>query len=156
VNLEIRIAAHRDVHESMKVSLEAFESVRSVYRPNHEAMRRQKDRKMQGTRLVADLDGRTVGTLQFSEHKDHLHIMDLGVLPDFQRKGIGTRLVQWVCESAPRLGFGKIRADTIEETGNVEFFKRLGFVPVERRTAEWCESERFDAVHEVVLERCIE
>ncbi|MCX5648851.1 MAG: N-acetyltransferase [Planctomycetota bacterium] len=57
-------------------------------------------------------------------------IRSLAVAEEFQRKGIGGRLIEACLAEARRLGIQRVFA----LTNNPAFFKRLGFVPVAKET----------------------
>ena len=57
-------------------------------------------------------------------------IRSLAVAEEFQRKGIGGRLIEACLAEARRLGINRVFA----LTSNPAFFKRLGFVPVAKET----------------------
>jgi ribosomal protein S18 acetylase RimI-like enzyme len=49
---------------------------------------------------IIELDGNPIGTLEVLEHADHLFIGEFYILPEFQRRGIGTRLLREVLANA--------------------------------------------------------
>ena len=81
--------------------------------------------------LVAEEDGVVVGHIMFSPvtlscHTD-LKVMGLGpmaVLPEHQRKGIGSALVKAGLEKCKALGFGAAIV-----LGHTQFYPRFGFSP---------------------------
>lgn len=81
--------------------------------------------------LVADDQGAIVGHILFSPvlltgHPDR-KIMGLGpmaVLPEHQRKGVGSALVAAGLEACEKLGYGAVVV-----LGDPEFYRRFGFVP---------------------------
>ena len=81
--------------------------------------------------LVAEVDGKVVGHILFSpvsltEHA-YLNLMGLApmaVVPDYQRKGIGSALVRQGLTSCKELG---CRAVVV--VGHPEYYPRFGFVP---------------------------
>lgn len=81
--------------------------------------------------IVAEEDGEIVGYIMFSpvtlsDHAD-LKIMGLGpvaVLPERQRRGIGSSLVTEGLKKCKELGFGSCVV-----LGHREFYPRFGFIP---------------------------
>jgi predicted N-acetyltransferase YhbS len=149
----VRLANADDAADVAEAGEAAFATVRSVYRPTREAVARQAERANEGTRLVAEIGGRVVGTVQFDLHDEHIHLMGLAVRPEFRRRGVARRLIEWVTAHAPSLSRDVVALDTIRETGNVPVFERLGFRVVGETVARWCESDRFAELHDVKMER---
>jgi len=151
--ITIREANGTDTAGVATVVEAAFAPLASVYHPVGEAATRQAERAKEGTRLVAEVDGRIVGTVQYAVHREHVHVVGLAVHPEAQRMGIGRALIVWIASLAPSLGRDVVRLDTIRETGNVEIFERLGFRTVRESIATWCASDDHSEVHEVMMER---
>ena len=152
-DVSIRRATPEDAAVVERLSMAAFGRWRSVYRPVGEAAARQAERAREGTRLVARIDDRIVGTVQYAVHAAHVHLLGLAVDPAQQRCGIARRLVESVVARTPDLDRDVVALDTIAETGNVEIFRRMGFAVVDEYEADWCESDDFGVVHEVLMER---
>ena len=80
--------------------------------------------------LIAEVDGRIVGHIMFSEvtiqtNKVPFEILSLApmaVLPRFQRQGIGSALVEAGIEECRKLGYSSIVV-----LGHPEFYPRFGF-----------------------------
>ncbi len=93
--------------------------------------------------LVADIDGSVVGHILFSpvtieSEPSSFAALALGpmsVLPKFQRKGIGSRLVHSGLEECRTLGH-----EIIVLLGHANYYPRFGFVPARARGIE-CEFE---------------
>lgn len=77
--------------------------------------------------LVAKTDGKVIGVCRFVKHPDKNQLQTLYVLPEFQGKGIGTRLWEE----------GKVFFDTTKDTSvhvatyntnAINFYKKLGFL----------------------------
>ena len=96
-----------------------------------EALRR---RELSLVSLVAEVEGRVVGHILFSpvslaEH-DELNLAGLApmaVVPDYQRKGIGSALVRQGLVRCKDLGFCAVVV-----VGHAEYYPRFGFVPADR------------------------
>ena len=80
--------------------------------------------------LVADVDGKVVGHILFSPvtlaNYPNARIMGLGpmaVLPDMQRRGVGSILVREGLERCRALG-----CDAVIVLGHAEYYPRFGFV----------------------------
>ena len=148
-----REASATDTADVDNVFNEAFKPLRSIYRPTGDAIAHQAERAKEGTRLVAEVKGRIVGTVQFVVHKRHVHVIGLAVRPDFQRMGVARRMIEWIVDQTPSLGHNVVALDTIKETGNVPLFERIGFRVVHEQVATWCVSDDYAEVHDVKMER---
>ena len=100
-----------------------------------------------GTCLVADLDGRLVGTItwyrpQTLEHcawyqrTDVAVLGQFGVLPSDQGRGVGTLLISEVEQRARDAGATELALDTAEPARHlIGYYSRRGFRQVE--IAQW-------------------
>ncbi len=95
------------------------------------AIEQLRDRDAVTLSLVAVIDNRVVGHLLFSpatiESPDQawpaVGLAPLSVLPDFQRQGIGTALMNAGLEECRRLGHERVVV-----LGHAEYYPRFGFV----------------------------
>ncbi len=84
--------------------------------------------------LVAVDEGRVVGHIFFSpvtlegEDSAILGLAPMAVLPEAQRRGIGSRLVRAGLEECRRIG-----CDAVVVLGHPEYYPRFGFVPASRK-----------------------
>lgn len=96
-----------------------------------------------GKSFLAEGGGRIVGTVTCYE-SDHTsgspyldrigvgHIGQFGVLPDFQRRGIGRRLIERAESHARRCELDELALDTAESaTHLIEWYERLGYRSIE-------------------------
>lgn len=82
--------------------------------------------------LVAQHHGRVIGTAMFNEvviegeRSKHaaVGLGPIGVMPGFQRRGVGTRLIQTGVELLKRLGHTRVVV-----VGEPKYFEKLGFKP---------------------------
>lgn len=84
--------------------------------------------------LIAEGDREVVGHIMFSpvtlSGSSDLKIMGLApmaVLPKYQRKGIGSALVQTGLDECKKLGFGAVVV-----LGHTSYYPRFGFIPATR------------------------
>jgi len=122
----IREEKESDWPEVFAVNQAAFDTPAEANLVN--ALREQCDPIMS---LVAEEDGTIIGHILFSpvrlSGRPDLRIMGLApmaVLPGYQRKGIGSALVQAGLEKCRALGIGAVVL-----LGHVEYYPRFGFVP---------------------------
>ncbi|MBV1900298.1 MAG: N-acetyltransferase [Kordiimonadaceae bacterium] len=96
--------------------------------------------------LVAELDGRVVGHVLFSnlEEPDRaLSLAPVGVLPEVQNNGIGSKLIQAGLEEAK-----KNKCKVIFVLGEPEYYKRFGFSVEEAKRFSCCYAgDYFMALH---------
>lgn len=96
-------------------------------------------------RLVAKKGELIVGACTVIRNKNNNHLRTLYVLPEFQNRGIGTRLWNKAME------FFDPKKDTIVQVADytqnaIDFYKRLGFVDTGKRTAQESGSFKSGAV----------
>src|SRR5690606_25984042 len=85
--------------------------------------------------LVAELDGKVVGYILLTKIRivnEHGNITSLAlapvaVLPTYQRKGIGGRLIGAAHEKATELGFGSVVL-----LGHEKYYPRFGYEPADK------------------------
>ena len=135
--MQIRKERAEDIEGVRRVNVSAFDTAAEANLVD--ALR---DQAQPTISLVADDHGEIVGHIMFSPvtligHPD-LKIMGLApmaVLPEQQRKGIGTRLVLSGLEECEKLNFGAVVV-----LGYPEYYPRFGFVPSSRYGID-CEYE---------------
>jgi ribosomal protein S18 acetylase RimI-like enzyme len=89
---------------------------------------------------VAECDGKIVGFLTYSSFEGEVFISWLGVLPDYQRKGIGKALVHELEEILITLDINKLKVETLSEKIEYEpyvrtrkFYRKIGFTQTTSR-----------------------
>lgn len=80
--------------------------------------------------LVAEINGKIVGHIMFTEAKINnntvLALAPLSVLPEYQRKGIGTSLIKEGHKIAKELGYGYSVV-----LGSEEYYPKSGYLPAD-------------------------
>lgn len=89
---------------------------------------------------VVELNGESVAAVSSSLHDDHLRVNELVVLPAFQNRGIGSRLLLQEIERARDVGV-PVRLHTFRLNRALKFYERHGFVVTARR-GEYIDLER--------------
>ena len=99
--------------------------------------------------LVADINNRIVGHILFSKIKvignsifETLALAPMAVLPEFQKQGIGSNLINRGMEKAKELGF-----DSIIVLGHKDYYPKFGF----RRASKWNIKCCFEVPDEVFM-----
>ena len=81
--------------------------------------------------LVAEINGKIAGYILFfpvviklenREEKETISLAPVAVLPEFQRKGIGSKLIQEGIKACQQLGY-----DSIMVLGHPEYYLKFGF-----------------------------
>ena len=77
---------------------------------------------------VAEVDGQAVGFALWSEVDGHAHLFEMDVLPEHGRRGIGSALLESVCESAAARGLSAMTLTTLRDVPwNAPFYAARGF-----------------------------
>ena len=75
------------------------------------------------------VDGEPAGRLYIRRTADEVHVLDIALLPEFQRRGIGTALLRELVDEAATAG--KVARVYVERTNPaLALYARLGFEPV--------------------------
>jgi GNAT superfamily N-acetyltransferase len=78
--------------------------------------------------VAVDRNGQLLGFALASVVGGNAHLDELDVLPEQGRRGIGSALVETVCQWARRSGFAAITLTTLSHIPwNAPFYERLGF-----------------------------
>lgn len=75
------------------------------------------------------LDNQPVGRLYSAALADEIRIIDLTILPEFRRQGIGTKLISALLETGKTTG-KPVRIYLETNNSSATLFSRLGFTPV--------------------------
>ena len=99
--------------------------------------------------IVAELDNRIVGHILFSKIKiagdsdyESLALAPMAVIPEFQKKRIGSELIKKGMDKAKELGF-----DSIIVLGHKEYYPKFGF----QRASKWDIKCPFEVPDEVFM-----
>lgn len=155
--LEVRIreATPADADEIAAVCASAVATLREIYRPNQKALAYKQAIAETLTRLVAVLNGRVIGAVEYRLTSDRVHFLSLDVLPDFRRRGVAKQLVAALAGIGKSAGAARLSTYTVTQTGNPAIFERMGFHVIYEEPSELFESDCFDTVTEAYLERPI-
>ncbi|MDH3450647.1 MAG: GNAT family N-acetyltransferase [Gammaproteobacteria bacterium] len=79
-------------------------------------------------------DGRIRGFVVFYPHGDHLHLENVAVDPEYQGRGDGFRLIEFVEQAATNAGYDRVELYTnAKMTENLEFYPGLGYEAFARK-----------------------
>lgn len=80
---------------------------------------------------VIEIDGEPAGRIWIGRTDEEIRLLDIALLPEFQKRGAGTLLINWLIDEAR--GSGKrLRHMVFVLNNNAHrFYERLGFVEIE-------------------------
>jgi len=116
---ELRMLAEIEEHsEIAKLDIPAFggdvEKAYAAFKKSHEEFPKSEDES-----LVAKVNGRVVGFVGIhklsGERGEMKHVGEVGIMvhPEYQRRGIGTKLLKAAVSLAKRRSFKRLEADTL-------------------------------------------
>ncbi len=87
-----------------------------------------------GNLHLVDVEGTVAGFVVFYPRQNHVHLENVAVSPDFQQRGIGSKLIEHVEQSAKQDGFHRVELYTnVKMTENLGLYPRLGYQQFDRR-----------------------
>jgi len=126
------------------------------YLATHQSVTVTRERLAAGTCFVALLNEQLVGTIKYSppgsmtaapwfEQSHVAHIGQFGIEPDYQRQGIGTRLMAWVERQAIADGATDLALDTAKPAVHlIQWYARLGYREVAQ--VDWPETNYLSVI----------
>lgn len=83
---------------------------------------------------VAVENGKVAGFVVFYARRDHVHLENVAVSPGFQRRGIGSGLIEFAEQQARAAGYARLELYTnAKMTENLELYPGLGYQQFDRR-----------------------
>lgn len=104
------------------------------------------------TILVAVKNQTVVGTIQYHAENGILFLFGLSVHEDFRRQGIAREIMNYLINFAKKQKLTTIRFNTMQITGNVEIFQKIGFVVTNEKTSVLCEGLNGEKIIDVQME----
>ena len=87
-----------------------------------------------GNVAVLTLGETLIGYVVYYPRADHMHLENVGVLPRFNGRGYGRRLIEHVEQAAIRNGLDAVELYTNEKmVENISMYPKLGYTEVDRR-----------------------
>lgn len=147
----------REVHEGeggarREILEAATQELRSTYRPREDKIRY--GGAPSGV-LVALKENAVIGTAEYVRKTHHIYVQGVAVHPEYRVRGVCRALLCGVEEIARAEKLPALTLCAIEETGNVEIFKNLGFKVVKCSIALNHVSPSGGPVTQVDMERTI-
>jgi GNAT superfamily N-acetyltransferase len=130
---KIRPAKPQDISllpEIERASARLFDGLELVQDLDHTVSKKELEQAQKDGRLWVAIGPReqTVGFAMATIVDDLAHLGELDVHPDHARRGLGTALVESVCEWAKNTGFTAITLSTFRDVPwNAPFYTKLGF-----------------------------
>ena len=141
--LELRPAAASDFETVFAITMATMRAyVEATWGIWDEAEHRSRIRDSfePSTHRLVHVDGQLAGLLAATEHPDHIQLVKVFLLPPFQGRGIGTRLVRQVMAQAAAQE-RPVRLRVLRVNPAQRLYLRLGFVITdetpERLYMEW-------------------
>lgn len=139
--------------EEEKDNKRVYEVNRLAFQQENESKLIEKIRKGENfipeLSLVAEIGNEIVGHILFSKIKiigdsvfESLALGPMAVIPEFQKQGIGEKLIKIGLEKAKKLGF-----DSVIVLGHKEYYQKFGF----QRASKWGIKCPFDVPDEVFM-----
>ena len=150
-----RQATSDDAFDFRTVINAAFATLRDVYRPKPDAVPTSENEALEVETTVALLNEEIVGAMSTYQDGSAFNVSQLAVIPRFHQRGIARALLQSAHEAAIHHGARYLRLNTIQETGNVAIFERLGFTVDKTSEATWCVSDRHPKLTDVSMIRSL-
>ena len=142
--VEIRKAEHCDietiahiVNETWKVTYKGIvpdsDIVHYTNKERRENMLAEAFDKGTTNYFIADLNGTDCGIISYSKYEENdfedcAYIMQLYVLPEYQKNGVGKRLMEHLFPVLKEEGYKRVILNTLEDNSNARtFYEKLGF-----------------------------
>ncbi len=148
----IRLANQFDQMEANELWALISEELHRTYRPTMEFLNKEWTPPSEITRIVAIVKDRIVGTASWYYEEDRLHVMRIGVHPDYRGRDLGQSLLNFMYDTARLKRIRKLAVYSVKEAGAVPFYLQYGFKVVSEEPAEWAESDTHDTLTDVYME----
>ena len=134
MDLQVRPATVSDHAFLQRLNREAYEELvtRQYGSWDDEFQQARFGKKLQSVQFrIVLLDNQPVGAVSSTEHDDHIFLNELLILPEFQSRGIGSRVLIAELRHADLLR-KPIRLHTLKLNRAQELYKRHGFIETGR------------------------
>lgn len=92
--------------------------------------------------LGALFPARLLGYISLYAVVDEMEVLNLAVLPDFRRNGLGARLLSLALQAGRKMGIEKVRLEARESNrAAISLYARFGFKPLGRRERYYANGE---------------
>jgi N-acetylglutamate synthase-like GNAT family acetyltransferase len=146
----VRPATVNDISAARSLAERGFAELRRFYRPKLPASAADS-----ANCVVAEIDGRVAGTALFAIEADRLHLWALAADPEVRGIGVARALLAHLGDTAMAARLRALSLCTIQQTGNVAMFERLGFRGIRDEPATWALSQCGESLVEVLMEKAV-
>lgn len=130
--INFRPATDNDAEAITQLILSAFATYQdgvdpplSAHKENPETIRNV---LLTNQALLAETQGKLIGSVFYTDMLDHLYLFRLAVLPEYQGQGIGSQLITAVETHAQQIGVDRVLLKTrLGIPENVAFYQRRGY-----------------------------
>ncbi len=100
---------------------------------------------------VITLNGQSIGRLYIHTRENEIRIMDIALLPEFRRQGIGATLLQDILKQGKNLNL-PVTIHVEQFNPAMRLYQRMGFYPKENKGVymlmEWLPTNKEETTHE--------
>jgi len=116
--MQITKATKKDKEEAMKVAADLEEWF------SEQGLKNMRVDFELNSLIVAKENGKVSGFLCYTSYSGKILLMWMGVKKEFQRKGVGQKLLTWLEDEGKRFGFHSIEVETLPDEEDYEPYKR--------------------------------
>jgi len=148
-NLEIRAVIESDQYARSEIIQSATEELRRIYRPRKKNIASQQST----SRAVVAIEGdRVLGTAEYIQRCNQIYVQGIAVHSEYRKNGVCRSLISAIENIARKAQLQSLALCTIEDTGNVKIFEKLGFEATNRKTSKDYVCPKGNTVVEVEME----
>lgn len=117
VKIKIKKATNKDMKEALKIARNLKEWF------NKEGLKNMKIDFNLNNLVIAIENKKIIGFLCYTTYCGRMLLMWMGIKREYQRKGIGEKLLKWLEKEAKRLNLHTIEVETLPDEDNYEPYK---------------------------------
>lgn len=130
--VELRVAAQEDanfLYSLLKTTMQEY--VTQIWGwDEHWQQKYFQENFEPGKERVVVLEGKDIGVISIEQREDEVFLSKIYILPEYQRQGIGTYLINAVLDRAFRSGL-PVMLHVLKVNPAKKLYERIGFVEVE-------------------------
>jgi GNAT superfamily N-acetyltransferase len=132
----IRLAKDEDLPHLPKIEEQAAQlfapfGLYELFRPDETSLDEIRPNFDENRIWVAEIAGAPVGFAMAKVVDENAHLEEIDVLPEYGRQGIGSALIETVCQWAVEHGFSTMTLSTQKNVPwNLPYYEKLGFVVI--------------------------